>query len=125
MSCVTDDPRLLDEHAFGARVEPRRRERHVHCYRLPGLAHARGRPLLDVADARRMDRPKRGRVRCVVIRANGQRAVAGYVRKPGDAAYEPLAIDVLRVQDGVVTFDGAVFEHFDLPARLSAAVGTR
>lgn len=72
-----------------------------------------------------MDGPKRGRVRCVVIRANGQRAVAGYVRKPGDAAYEPLAIDVLRVQDGVVTFDGAVFEHFDLPATLSAAAGTR
>src|ERR671910_878008 len=70
-----------------------------------------------------------GSMRCVVTRANGQPAVAGYVRKPGDAAYEPLAIDVLRVQDGVVTeivtFDGAVFEHFDLPATLSAAVGTR
>ena len=70
-----------------------------------------------------------GSIRCVVTRANGQPAVAGYVRKPGDAAYEPLAIDVLRVQDGVVTeivtFDGAVFEHFDLPATLSAAVGTR
>ena len=69
-----------------------------------------------------------GSMRCVVTRANGQPAVAGYVRKPGDAAYEPLAIDVLRVQDGVVTeivtFDGAVFEHFDLPATLSAAVGT-
>src|SRR3712207_8326407 len=44
-----------------------------------------------------------GSMRCVVTRANGQPAVAGYVRKPGDAAYEPLAIDVLRVQDGVVT----------------------
>jgi hypothetical protein len=46
-----------------------------------------------------------------------------------DGAYEPLAIDVLRVHDGVVTeivtFGGAVFEHFDLPATLSAAVGTR
>ena len=66
-----------------------------------------------------------GSTRCVVTRANGQPAVAGYVRKPGDAAYEPLAIDVLRVQDGVVTeivtFDGAVFEHFDLPATLGAA----
>jgi RNA polymerase sigma-70 factor (ECF subfamily) len=41
-----------------------------------------------------------GSMRCVVTRANGQPAVAGYVRKPGDAAYEPLAIDVLRVQDG-------------------------
>ena len=60
-----------------------------------------------------------GSMRCVVTRANGQPAVAGYVRQPGDAAYKPLAIDVLRVQDGVVTeivtFDGAVFEHFDLP----------
>ena len=70
-----------------------------------------------------------GSMRCVVTRANGQPAVAGYVRKPGDAAYEPLAIDVLQVQDGVVTeivtFDGAVFEHFDLPVTLSAAVNTR
>src|ERR687890_83684 len=69
----------------------------------------------------------RGSLRCVVTRANGQPAVAGYVRKPGDAAYEPLAIDVLRVRDGVVTeivtFGGAVFEHFDLPATLCAAVG--
>ena len=70
-----------------------------------------------------------GSMRCVVTRANGQPAVAGYVRKPGDAAYEPLAIDVLRVQDGVVTeivtFGGAVFEHFGLPATLGAAVVTR
>ena len=35
-----------------------------------------------------------GSMRCVVTRANGQPAVAGYVRKPGDGAYEPLAIDV-------------------------------
>ena len=64
-----------------------------------------------------------------MTRANGQPAVAGYVRKPGDAAYEPLAIDVLRVRDGVVTeivtFDRAVFRHFDLPATLDATVGTR
>ena len=70
-----------------------------------------------------------GSIRCVVTRANGQPAVAGYVRKPGDAAYVPLAIDVLRVRDGIVTeivtFGGAVFEHFDLPATLSAAAGTR
>ena len=42
--------------------------------------------------------------------------------------YEPLALDVLAVRDGVVTeivtFDGATFQHFDLPATLSAAVGT-
>jgi hypothetical protein len=51
MNSITDDLRPLDEQAFGARVEPHRRELHVHC--------------------------------------------------------------------------GAVFEHFDLPATLSAADGTR
>jgi RNA polymerase sigma-70 factor (ECF subfamily) len=70
-----------------------------------------------------------GSMRCVVTRANGQPAVAGYVRKPGDAVYEPLAIDVLRVQHGlvteIVTFGAAVFEHFDLPAMLDAADGAR
>src|SRR6185436_15385649 len=64
-----------------------------------------------------------GSMRCVVTHANGQPAVACYVRKPGDAAYVPLAIDVLRVRDGIVTeivtFGGAVFEQFDLPATLS------
>lgn len=70
-----------------------------------------------------------GSMRCVLTRANGQPAVAGYVRKPGEAAYEPLAIDVLRVRDGVVaeiiTFDRRVFPHFELPATLSAADGAR
>jgi RNA polymerase sigma-70 factor (ECF subfamily) len=65
-----------------------------------------------------------GSMRCVAAGANGQPAVACYVRKPGDAAYEPLAIDVLQVRDGVVTeivtFDGALFGRFDLPAMLSA-----
>jgi RNA polymerase sigma-70 factor (ECF subfamily) len=70
-----------------------------------------------------------GSLRCVITRANGQPAVACYVRAPGDAAYEPLAIDVLRVRDGVVTeivtFGRAVFTHFDLPASLGETVGAR
>jgi RNA polymerase sigma-70 factor (TIGR02960 family) len=70
-----------------------------------------------------------GSVRCLVTHAHSQPAVAYYVRQPGDAEYQPLAIDVLRVQDGAVTeivvFDGPVFEHLDLPATLSAAAGAR
>ena len=60
-----------------------------------------------------------GSLRCVVTRANGQPAVANYVRKPGDDAYSPLALDVLRVVDGtiadIVVFDGSVFNRFGLP----------
>jgi hypothetical protein len=63
-----------------------------------------------------------GSLRCVVTRANGQPAVANYVRQPGDATYEPLALDVVRVQAGlvteIVTFGAEAFEHFDLPATL-------
>jgi RNA polymerase sigma-70 factor (TIGR02960 family) len=70
-----------------------------------------------------------GSMRCLVTRANGQPAVAGYVRKPGDPAYEPLAIDILRVQDGMITeittFGREVIEYFDLPAMISTTVGPR
>jgi len=63
-----------------------------------------------------------GSMRCVVTRANGQPAVACYVRRPGDDAYTPLAIDVLRIEEGAVkditTFDGALLRMFDLPPRL-------
>jgi RNA polymerase sigma-70 factor (ECF subfamily) len=63
-----------------------------------------------------------GSMRCVVTRANGQPAVACYVRRPGDDAYTPLALDVLRIEEGAVkditTFDGALLGMFDLPPRL-------
>jgi RNA polymerase sigma-70 factor (TIGR02960 family) len=63
-----------------------------------------------------------GSMRCVVTRANGQPAVAAYVRTPGTDAHRPLALDVLRIEDGlvreIVTFDGRLLEHFDLPATL-------
>jgi RNA polymerase sigma-70 factor (TIGR02960 family) len=63
-----------------------------------------------------------GSLCCVLTRANGQPAVANYVRKPGDAGYSPLALDVLRIVDGavadIVTFDGSVFSWFGLPETL-------
>ena len=135
--------RRADRRRAGA-ARPLRRVQRARRRRGPGRAHARGRPLLDAADARRLDRPKHGRAgldrRRVRIGGVRQHAVRGHPRQrsargrglcaqAGRRRYEPLAIDVLRVQDGVVTeivtFDGAVFEHFDLPATLSAAVGTR
>ena len=63
-----------------------------------------------------------GSMRCVVTRANRQPAVACYVRRPGDDAYTPLALDVLRIVGGavadIVTFDGSVFGWFGLPEKL-------
>jgi RNA polymerase sigma-70 factor (ECF subfamily) len=63
-----------------------------------------------------------GRLRCLLTRANGQPAVACYVRRPGDPAFSALAIDVVRLRDGavaeIVTFDRALFERFGLPLTL-------
>ena len=38
--------------------------------------------------------------RCLVTRANLQRAVAHYLRGPGDSDYRPLAVDLLRGENG-------------------------
>ena len=61
-----------------------------------------------------------GAMRCVLTRANGQPAVACYVRRPGEDEFRPLALDVLRIEAGaiaeIVTFDGDVFGWFGLPA---------
>jgi RNA polymerase sigma-70 factor (ECF subfamily) len=60
-----------------------------------------------------------GRLRCVLTRANLQPAVACYVLQPGDSTWRALAIDVLRIEEGViteiVTFPGDIFPRFDLP----------
>jgi RNA polymerase sigma-70 factor, ECF subfamily len=41
-----------------------------------------------------------GHLRCVPTRVNKQPAVACYVKRAGDTAYRPLALDVLRIEDG-------------------------
>ena len=66
-----------------------------------------------------------GSLRLAVTRFNRQLAVANYVRKPGDRAYSPLALDVLRIAEGkiveIVTFDGSLFDTLGLPSRYDGA----
>jgi RNA polymerase sigma-70 factor (ECF subfamily) len=63
-----------------------------------------------------------GHMRCLVTRANMQPAVACYLRRPGDSRYAPMALDVLRIEDGaiadVTTFPLKHPEAFDLPSSL-------
>jgi RNA polymerase sigma-70 factor (ECF subfamily) len=63
-----------------------------------------------------------GGLRCVVTLANGQPAVACYVRRPGDDAFRALSLDVLSVADDlvadIVTFDGQLLARFGLPETL-------
>jgi len=68
-----------------------------------------------------------GRLRCVPTRANLQPAVANYVLRPGDAAWRALTLDVLRIEEGIiteiVTFAGAVFPRFGLPLTIDEQAG--
>ena len=60
-----------------------------------------------------------GRLRCIVTHANLQPAVAAYVCRPGDSTWRALALDVLRIEDGliteIVTFMPDSFPLFGLP----------
>ena len=66
-----------------------------------------------------------GRVRCVTTRANLQPALANYVLRPGDSTWRAMALDVLRIEEGViteiVTFAPDVFASFDLPLTMAAS----
>lgn len=65
-----------------------------------------------------------GSVRCVELSVNRQPALAFYARPPGEADFRPVALDVLRLRDGlvdeVVAFEGRLFERLGLPAALAA-----
>src|SRR5262245_24482266 len=69
-----------------------------------------------------------GRLRCVVTHANLQPAVAAYVCPPGDSRWRALAMDVLRIEDGliteIVTFVPDNFPAFGLPLILDVAPET-
>jgi RNA polymerase sigma-70 factor (ECF subfamily) len=60
-----------------------------------------------------------GRLRCVVTHANLQPAVACYRCQPGDSTWRALAMDVLRIEGGliteIVTFMPDNFPLFGLP----------
>jgi RNA polymerase sigma-70 factor, ECF subfamily len=63
-----------------------------------------------------------GRQRGVVTRANRQPAVACYRRRPGESEYLPMALDVIRIEDGaiaeIVAFPPHLFPPFGLPPAL-------
>ncbi len=65
-----------------------------------------------------------GRLRCVTTRANGLPAVAAFVRRAGDPAWNALAMDVLRIEEGaiaeILTFGPDLFAAFGLPPTLEA-----
>ena len=66
-----------------------------------------------------------GRLRCVVTHANFQPAVACYRCQPGDSTWRALAMDVLRIEGGliteIVTFMPDNFPLFGLPMSMDPA----
>jgi RNA polymerase sigma-70 factor, ECF subfamily len=80
-----------------------------------------GRP--EVGDALRDGMTALGQWRLLPIMANGQPGAAGYLRRPGQTAFFPFVLTVLRLERGRVA-DIAAFEQpsmftaFSLPASL-------
>jgi RNA polymerase sigma-70 factor (ECF subfamily) len=60
-----------------------------------------GRTAILVASEKGFD-PEFGTLRSVAAAANLQPAAAHYLRRPGESEFQPLALDVLRIEDGVV-----------------------
>ena len=65
------------------------------------------------------------RIRCLTTRANRQPAVAVYNLAKDGTKYEAMALDVIRIEEGmiseVVTFAPSVFEVFGLPLSIEVA----
>jgi RNA polymerase sigma-70 factor (ECF subfamily) len=80
-----------------------------------------GREAILVAAQQGFD-PDFGQLRAVATGANRQPAVAHYLRRPDGSQYRPLALDVLRVEDGrIAEITSFVFPElfpaFGLPPR--------
>jgi RNA polymerase sigma-70 factor, ECF subfamily len=75
----------------------------------PGMV--RGRDPIVEAWAPALGGPSAmGEFQLVPVWVNRQPAAANYLRRPGDTAFRGMAIDVLRVEDGLVT-EIVSFEH--------------
>ena len=63
-----------------------------------------------------------GRMTGIVTRANMQPVVACYRQPPGESEFKPLALDVIRIEDGAIaeitTFPSELFPAFGLPETL-------
>jgi RNA polymerase sigma-70 factor (ECF subfamily) len=85
----------------------------------PTPEHWMGRDAVAAVLHEIFDADTTGDFRMVPTRANRQPAGAAYLRKPGGNAFEALALDVLRIEDGliveIVTFGPEVFPRFGLP----------
>jgi hypothetical protein len=96
---------------FDDLVRRHRRELHVYCYRMLGS--------FDEAE----DHVQVGRWRLLPIMANGQPGAAGYLRRPGQTAFSPFALTVLRFDHGrlvdIAAFEQpSMFSAFGLPASM-------
>jgi RNA polymerase sigma-70 factor (ECF subfamily) len=81
-----------------------------------------GREAILVATRKGFE-PEFGHLRGIVTGANTQPAAAYYLRQPGDSEYRPLAIDVLRIEGGLVAEISSfvfpeLFPAFGLPSTL-------
>jgi RNA polymerase sigma-70 factor (ECF subfamily) len=77
----------------------------------------------EVGDALRDGMNSLGQWRLLPIMANGQPGTAGYLRRPGQAAFFPFVLTVLRLENGglvdIAAFEQpSMFTAFGLPASL-------
>ncbi|HZR48299.1 MAG TPA: RNA polymerase subunit sigma-70 [Streptosporangiaceae bacterium] len=77
----------------------------------------------DVGDALRDGMNSLGQWRVLPISANGQPGAAGYLRRPGETAFTPFVLTVLRIEGGavaeIVAFEQpSMFAAFGLPGSL-------
>jgi RNA polymerase sigma-70 factor, ECF subfamily len=87
----------------------------------PAIGEWNGRT--QVGDALRDGMTSLGRWRLLPITANRQPAAAGYLRRPGETAFFPFVLAVLRLEHGELTEIAAfeqpsMFAAFNLPASL-------